>query len=338
MTVHIDLYPSQPNKGLPIAFAVIASVLALVHFYHSFFRYKWIHFGCMITWASMVWISGFVSRAVSVFDTENVGLYICQYILVITGPVLFAASEYFILGRLLAYLPYHTPIHPGRVLSTFLLLSAAVESLTASGASLLAGNKQTSQVTTGLNLVKAALILQTVLEASFFSLVALIQHRCRKARHFRSNVRVICYVLYITSFMMLVRCIFRAVQGFEETSCPPDNYNCSVIDRNEWFLWVFEVANITVFVTILAVFPPGKYLPRDVKIYLDPFDGQTERLGPGFAKAVQRSFVATVLDPVDISGMVTGKAAERMDKFWERENPVAEKSKGRSGTWRQELC
>ena len=292
----------------------------------------------MITWASLVWISGFICRAVSVFDTDNIGLYVTQYILVILGPVLFAASEYFVLGRLLAYLPYHTPIHPGRVLSTFLILSAAVEALTARGAALLAGNKNLSQVKTGLNLVKAALTLQSVVEASFFSLVVLVQHRCRKAGHLRSNVRVICHVLFITSFMMLVRCIFRAVQGFEESSCPPGSYNCSVIDRHEWFLWVFEVANITVFVTILAVFPPGNYLPRDVKIYLDPVDGQTERMGPGFAKADQRSFVATVLDPVNISGMVTGKAVEGMDKFWERENPIVDTSKGRGGTWRQELC
>ena len=338
MTEHIDLYPYQPNRGLPIVFGVLACALALIHFYFSFILYKWYHFGFMITWASSVWIAGFVCRAVSVYNTEIVNLYIAQYILVITGPVLFAASEYFILGRLLAYLPYHTPIHPGRVLSTFLLLSAAVEGLTASGASLLAGNKQASQVTVGLNLVKAALILQCVVEASFFSLVALVEHRCRKAGHLRTNVRVICTVLYITSFMMLVRCIFRAVQGFQETSCPPDDYNCSVIDRHEWFFWIFEVTNISIFVIILACFAPGRYLPRDVKIYLDPVDGHTERVGPGFAKAVQRNFVATVLDPVDVSGMVTGKAAANMDKFWERDNPVADTSKSRTGLWGQQCC
>ena len=61
-------------------------------------------------------------------------IFIAQAVFVYVGPLLYAAAEYFILGRLFAYLPYHTPIHPGRVVSTFMLLSAVVESLTANGA------------------------------------------------------------------------------------------------------------------------------------------------------------------------------------------------------------
>ena len=327
------LYPYKPSQALPIVFAVLVSTLALIHVYQAFFRYKWFHFGFMFTWASLVWIGGFICRALAAYNVDNVDLFISQYVLILAGPVLYAASEYFILGRLLAYVPYHTPIHPGRVLSTFLFLSAAVEALTASGSSTVAKSSQTSSGRdTGLNLVKAGLLLQTVVEFCFASLVALVECRCRKGGRLTHRVKVTCYVLYTTSIMMLFRCVFRAVQGFQEAECALSNPNCSAIDRHEWVLWVFEVANITVFIAALAVYHPGRYLPRDSKVFQDFYDPTIERVGPGFADATDRSFVATLLDPFDLVGVFSGAAADRIDKFWERDCPVVDRSRGHGGS------
>lgn len=320
------LYPYKPSQALPIIFGVIILALSLVHVYQAFFRYKWFHFGLMFLWASLVWVTGFICRALAAYNVNNIDLYICQYVLLLAGPVLYAASEYFILGRLLAYVPYHAPIQPGRVLSTFLFLSAAVEALTASGSATVAKSSQTSsRRDAGLNLVKAGLLLQSVVELCFLWLTVLVEYRCRKGGQWTSRVRVTCYLLYTTSMMMLVRCIFRAIQGFQEADCALSNPNCSFIDRHEWFLWVFEVANITVFITALAIFYPGRYIPRDSNIFQDFFDPEIERVGPGFADATERSFVATLLDPFDLVGIFSGAAATRIDKFWERDNPIAQK-------------
>ena len=203
--------------------------------------------------------------------------------------------EYFILSRLLSYLPYHAPIHPGRVFSTFIILSALVESLTGSGAGNSAGNgRDPAQRRIGLNLLQAALILQCCIETLFFSLVVVVERRCRHARVFPTRVRTVCYVLYVTSGMILVRCVVRTVEGFEAGTCGDGAY-CGPVSRNEWFLWTFEVANITLFVVLLSVFHPGRFLPRDSRVYLDPHDGKTERLGPGFAKADKRALWVTVV-------------------------------------------
>ena len=325
-----SLYPYDPNKPAPIAFAIIVFALGVIHVYQSFFRYKWWHFGGMMLWASTVWTAGFITRAISIHQTQNVDIFITQYVLVLVGPPLFAASEYFILGRLLAYLPYHAPLHPGRVLSTFFLLSAAVEALTANGAANSAGtDRDPDQRKSGLMCLKAALILQAVVEASFCSLVAIVHYRCRRAGHFPRNVRVVCAVLYTTSLMMLVRCVVRAVEGFEAADCDPDapGYDgyCGVVSRHEWFLWVFEVANITLFIAALAAFPPGRYLPKSYKRYLDPVDGRTERMGPGYGKADKRPLILTILDPFNIFGILTGRGMAT-DKFWEKEQPACEGS------------
>ena len=204
-----------------------------------------------------------------------------------------------------------------------------VEGLTAAGASKVATSiNHPSNKQSGLALVKAGLLLQAVVELLFFSLVFLLERRCRKAGHYTKRVRTMCNVLYITSMMMLVRCVFRAAQGFQEMSCSAEKPRCSVLDRYEWLLWIFEVANITIFVAALAVFHPGRYLPRDANVYMDPDDGATERMGPGFATATKRGFVATLIDPFDFVGMVTGAAADRVDRFWERDNPVVGQARG----------
>jgi hypothetical protein len=45
-------------------------------------------------------------------------------------------------------------------------------------------------------------------------------------------------------------------------------------------------------------------------------------MGPGYSAADNRPWLITVLDPFDIGGMISGKGAS-VDRFWERENPVA---------------
>ena len=329
MAESLSIYPYDPSKPLPIVFAVIIFLLAMSLTYQSH-RYKWIHFGLMMFWASAVWLAGFITRAISAFNPSNVGMFIAQYVLIFVGPPLYAASEYFILGRLLAYLPYHTPMHPGRVLTTFLLLSAAVESLAASGAaSSVSANATPQDRSAAIIRIKASLILQEVLEAGFFGMVALVEYRCRRAGHFPKNVRIMCRMLYVTSFMMTIRCIVRTIEGFEATDCDPSapGYKgyCGPVQEYEWFLWVFEVANITVFVLLLALFHPGRYLPSNKAHYLDPADGVTERIGPGYSAADSRPLLVTILDPFNWTGMMTGKGAV-VDHFWERENPVAEKN------------
>jgi len=325
----LSLYPYDPSKALPIVFAAIVFVLAL-SLLHQSYRHKWMHFCFTITFASLVWLAGFVTRALSAFNTSSIGLFIAQYILLFAGPPLYAASEYFILGRLLAYLPYHTPLHPGRILSTFLLLSAAVESLATSGAASSANGSQNPEAyAAAIVRIKASLILQEILEVCFFALVALVEYRCRRAGRFPHNVRIMCRVLYVTSLMMTARCILRTIEGFEATDCDPSAPGfkgyCGPVQHYEWYLWVFEVANITVFIALLAIFHPGRYLPSDAKQYLDPVDGVTERIGPGYSAADKRSWLLTTLDPFDLGRKLTGKGAV-VDKFWERENPVAEGS------------
>ena len=315
-----SLYPYQPVKALPVLFAVGFLTCGTVMVYQCVTRYGMKRYTWTMSFTSVVWATGFGCRMASIYMDQDLDVFIAQYVLLFLGPPLFAGAEYFILGRVLAYVPYHTPIHPGRVLSTFIILDAIVEILAVNGATADASSKTESDKNSGLSRMLAALILQAVLEVCFFSLVGLVEKRCRKAKLFPRNLRVVCYVLYVTSFMMLVRCIFRIIEGFEAMHCPVDVPNCGYVDQYEWFFYVFEVANIFLFVILLTIFPPGKYLPPNVKVYLDPVDG-TERMGPGFANADTRPLWQTIVDPCNIHRLITGSGFIN-DKFWERKNPA----------------
>ncbi|PNS13837.1 hypothetical protein CAC42_1328 [Sphaceloma murrayae] len=340
-----SLYPYEPNKALPIVFAVIVFILGAFNVYQNFIRYKWQRFGSIMTWASTVWVAAFVCRAISVRQVQNVGLFIAQYVLVLAGPPLYASAESFILGRILAYLPYHAPIHPGRVLSTFFTMSVIIEVLVNTGASNSTGRSDptdANQVAVGVACYKAGLILQCLLETGFLSLTAFVHRRAHRSGTLTKNIRTMVYMLYLTSSIILLRTIVRAIEGFEKSKCRPSPDNpvgyCGYLSTHEWVLWVLECAGVTLFVCFLTWYTPGAYLPRSHRIFLDPRDGRTERLGPGFSVVAKRPLLITIVDPFNLYGLVTGHEQE-MTPFWEltwpeyvgQEIPDDEKS-GNEGT------
>jgi hypothetical protein len=77
----------------------------------------------------------------SSYHPSNQNVYIAQTCLVLGGPPIYAAAEYNILGRLMHYIPMHAPLNPNRLVTVFIYLGAAVESLTGAGASLMATAK-----------------------------------------------------------------------------------------------------------------------------------------------------------------------------------------------------
>lgn len=322
-----SLYPYDPIKPLPIVFAVIIGLLGIFNVYQNFIRYKWMRFGFIMTWASSVWVSAFIIRAISVNYVQNVGLFIAQYVMILVGPPIYSAAESFLLGRILAFLPYHAPMHPGRVVSTYFFISLVIEVLVNTGASNSVGRSDpsdASQVATGTAMLKAGLILQCLLEVGFLSLTAYVHHRAHSSRTLPNNIRVIMYMLYLTSSMILLRTIVRTIEGFEKSQCYPSPDNplgyCGYLSTNEWVLWVLECANITLFVCFLTWFTPGAYLPKSHRIFLDRADGKTERLGPGFKAAQKRPLLATIVDPFNLYGILTGHG-HVMNKFWEEQWP-----------------
>ena len=225
-------------------------------------------------------------------------------------------ANYHILGRILYYVPYNSPLHPGRVLTTFGMLSTVVEVFNAIGVSYGTNPALPERyISLGNALMKASLALQLIVISLFYVLASLFHVRCAQGGVLIRSVRAPLVTLYTSSCLLLIRTIYRTVEyvgttnlstgaGFDFTSLSP-------ILRYEWFFYVFEASIMLVNVVLWSVRHPRRYLPQDYRVYLAK-DGVTEVQGPGWDD--KRGFLVTLMDPF---GILTCMEPRDKKPFWE---------------------
>ena len=195
---------------------------------------------------------------------------------------MYEACNFLTLGRILYYIPYHSPIHPGRVFTTFIALGVVIETVTANGAALLANGSNTPRVReTGESLLKAALILQLVQMASFVAVALYFWFNCSRGGVLNAKVKRSLIVLMASCTLITIRTIYRTVEYFlsPDVNSTNDTHVSSIL-THEWFFYVFEATIMFLNTTMLNIFHPMAQLPRSNKIYLAK-DGVTELEGPG---------------------------------------------------------
>jgi hypothetical protein len=99
-------------------------------------------------------IAGFAMREAGAYRQDSLAYLITSVVLIMSGPPVYALINYFILSRVLFYIPYLAPMHPGRVATTFVGLDAVCEILIGQGAWRMANSSMTEkQRQLGANLV-----------------------------------------------------------------------------------------------------------------------------------------------------------------------------------------
>jgi len=274
-----------------------------------------------LPWAALLFVAGFVLRVVSIYKDHDLGIFIAAVVLLLIAPSVspitggvrkliefrpvYSLMNYIVLSRTLYYVPYLSPIHLGRVLSTFIGLDAIVAVLTGNGASRIANMQATvTDVKVGRGLIRASILLQMACFVGFIALEATLHRRLVNARLLTSKLRTIIILLYASSAIIMVRNIYRVVDVWEGYT--------GYLEMHEAFFYVFDAAVMLANSVVLNVWHPSIYLPSDNKIYLAR-DGVTERQGPGWVD--KRNFLLTIFDPFDIGGLIRRK--DNKDKFWE---------------------
>lgn len=296
-----------PDKAAPIVFIVLFFISGVIHAYQTIIHRSW-RTTLLLPWAALLMIAGFAIRLVGAYHTDNLTYLIASTVLIMSGPPVYALINYFILSRILFYIPYLAPLHPGRVATTFVGLDAVCEILIGQGAWRMANSTMTDkQRKLGADLVTASLSLQAALFGAFGLLAAQFHRRASRAGVLPANLRTVLLVLYVSAAIVTIRCIYRLVEyimGWD-----------SYIYKNEVFFWVFEAVIMLVNSVLLNAFHPGKRLPHSNSVFLDR-DGVTERRGPGWDD--DRPWIVTVFDPVDIWGLIKGKDKKTM--FWDMDD------------------
>ncbi|KAF5246038.1 hypothetical protein FAUST_1449 [Fusarium austroamericanum] len=301
-----NLYGYDANKILPIVAAMIIGIS----------RYKFWRVTFFMFYASLFFCIGWAMRAISVRQPDSLPLYMISTIFIYLAPPIYSAAEYNTLGRLMHYLPMHSIINPNRVVYIFVFLGSLVEILTAIGASWIAagnGRQDKDRLSSGATFMAIAVILQGAIEIGFIAMVGILHRRCAKANMLPPNVKTLFIMLYGTSMLILIRCVFRAVETFElRDILESGEDNSNALMKREWPFYVLEAIPVALYTYWLNIIHPGRYLPHDQRQYLD-FDGKTERMGPGWLH--KRHWVMYVADPFDFIGMFS---MEKRDAYYLR--------------------
>ncbi|POS70258.1 RTA1 domain-containing protein [Diaporthe helianthi] len=235
-----------PNKWAPVFFAAAFAFSGLWQVWQGH-QYKCWHVTWHYTLCALIFTAGFITREIGAFHYGNLPVFIASSCLVYAAPPLYEAANYHILGRVLFYVPYHSPIHPGRVWTTFAMLASVVEGLSSVGASYSANQ---------------ALTARTQDLGAHVPEDRVGQHQAR-------------------------------LEDVKEPLVPElgRQYERRLEEGKH----------------------PRRYLPATTNVFLSQADGVTEVEGPGYKDG--RSFLATLFDPFDFSGLATGR--DKKDRFWE---------------------
>ncbi|KAK7966549.1 RTA1 domain protein [Apiospora aurea] len=318
-----SLYYYAPNVGAA-AFFMAAFVVAMVFHFVQCWRYKCFKVTALYPLCGALFTAGFACRLYEASHYDNIPVYIASQCLIYFAPPLAELANYHILGRLLYYVPYCTPIHPGRVLTTFGALSAAVEILNALGISYIANPNAGSDFNQlGEVLTKVPLFLQIVVIGLFIVLASTFYCRCRQAGVASHNVSMVLWTLYISSGLILIRTIYRLAEHFStsRSQLMDPNLDWSTVSpilRYEWFFYVFEAAVMLINMLLWNTLHPRRCLPESYQVYLAQ-DGKTELAGPGWESG--QNFWMTLIDPFGFMQCTRdrqkGKGHGTEKPFWE---------------------
>ncbi|KAF3763061.1 hypothetical protein M406DRAFT_346983 [Cryphonectria parasitica EP155] len=312
-----SLWFYAPNKGAPVFFAVAFCASTVWQLWQTYHNKCWRMTGVLV-FAGTLFTAGFITREIAAFDYGNLVKLIVSVCLVYAAPPLFELANYQILGRILYYVPHLSPIHPGRVLTTFAFISSVVEALNGNGASYSTNQSlPKSKQDIGKALLKAALLIQIVVVVLFLALTVTFHRRVHAAKIRSPKLTGVLRTLYASSALIAVRTIYRIVEYFSLAELHfgpglnPDAFGPEV--RYEWFFYVFEATLMLCNASLWNVRHPRKYLPKSTKVYLAR-DGVTEVVGPGYKDT--RSFWVTLVDPFDLKGMLGKKNGRGTTEFW----------------------
>jgi len=160
--------------------------------------------------------AGFIMREVGAFNISDLGILIASIVLLLSGPPIYSGAAYFILARALYYIPWLSPLHPGRILTTFIGVDFLIELMVANGAAK-AANTSTSaaEQQAGAILIKTALILQACTFAAYVAILIVWHTRAKRANLMTANLRKVVAVMYASAALISVRCIYRIAEYFE---------------------------------------------------------------------------------------------------------------------------
>ncbi|KAH8667977.1 RTA1 like protein-domain-containing protein [Tricladium varicosporioides] len=261
MSATFALYHYNPSFAAAIVFAAVFAISTVWHLYLMAKHRTW-YFIPMIVGAILE-VVGYAARAISAHQSPNWTIlpFILQTLLLLVAPALLAASIYMILGHIIVSIDgeSYSIIKKKWLTKIFVVGDVVTFFIQAVGGGRMSSKGTNSSRELGSHIVIAGLLLQIVW-FGFFVVVALVFHSRMRAMpttlSHNSSIpwEKFLYVLYGTSFLIMVRSIVRVVefgQGF-----------AGAIQSSEWYLYVFDAIPMAAVVLCFNSIYPSNFTKK----------------------------------------------------------------------------
>ncbi|KAM6515788.1 hypothetical protein FALCPG4_013995 [Fusarium falciforme] len=280
-------YNYNPSMPAAVIFIVVFGLAAILHTWQLLRSRTWYFIPFLI--GCLFETVGYVGRALSANEAPDFtkNPYIIQSILLLLGPALYAASIYMILGRLINLLDAGDLSMISTRWLTGVFVTGDVLSFFAQGGGggMLATAKDKDAVKRGENIIVGGLGIQ-ILFFGFFMVVTLVFHlRIRrqptqKSLEITTPWKKLLYVLYATSFLILVRSVFRVAEYVMGKD--------SELQSKEFWIYIFDALLMALAAWLLNWFHPSRVINKamDAKrvasseeyvMESQPYEGQRPR-------------------------------------------------------------
>ncbi|CAH0027689.1 unnamed protein product [Clonostachys rhizophaga] len=232
----VYLWRYSPNVG--------AAALFLILFMATFLYTTWRIWRTRTLFCIAFAVGGFmemVGYGIRAGVQSKTGLlmpFIIQNLFILVAPVLFAATIYMTLGRLITTVrgTLHSLVRPPRITLTFVLGDVLSFVIQGAGAGMSVVQNQ-NLAKWSERIVVIGLLIQVIMFALFCVLAVVFHSRMKQALASRTNAYLPSWegtmiMLYVVSLLIMARSIFRVVEYFQGYT----GYALS----HEWTLYVFD--------------------------------------------------------------------------------------------------
>lgn len=245
------LWYYTPSMAAAVIFIILFTLLTGYHTFLIARRRTWFCIPFVV--GGLFEIVGYVGRAVAHNDTISIGPYIIQTLGLLLAPILFAASIYMILGRIMRVVEgqEYSIIRVNWLTKIFVAGDALCFCIQAAGGGLLASATTQTEIDRDNYIVLAGLILQILVFILFVTTAFIFQARLHKrptaasqdgplGEHNgvaggllgRLTWKKLMLGLYVSSILITLRNVFRAIEYAM-------GWGSYLLNR-EWPLYVFD--------------------------------------------------------------------------------------------------
>ncbi|PVH77419.1 RTA1-domain-containing protein [Cadophora sp. DSE1049] len=264
----------EPSVPAGATAAAIFGILTIIHIFRLFTTRVWFCVPFVLGGiCDVVEVIGFSARAIAHDHLDSIIPRIIETLFILLAPILFAASVYMILGRLMRATSgeQYSIIRVNWLTKIFVGGDGLCFLIQAAGGGIISGADDADAKHRGEMIILAGLLLQMLI-FGFFLVVAWIFHKrllaqpTGKTRSGDFNWQRFMKMLYSTSVLITFRNLFRVL----EYAMGEDKY----LLQNEWPIYAFDAVPMAVVLVIGLMFYVPLNQPKEQVVDLESVNSE----------------------------------------------------------------